>query len=672
MLVCRFKLRQFIYALMKKTLTIISFFLFSLTAYAQNFNFGAITYDDYEFDRKKLDSNANAIVLKEFGTASIQRDDNTGSLELIFEHHVKIKIYNKEGFKEANIIIPTYKDDNREETISELKASTFNYIENNFVETVMDKKAIFTENRSKYTRLTKFTLPNLKEGSIIEYSYRLRSPRLFNFRTWEFQSDIPKVISEYLVYIPGIYNYNVSLRGFQKLTDQKVELSKECLRLSGAAIDCSKITYLMKNIPAFIEEDNMTAPSNFKSAIYFELSDVQNLNGGKTSYTKTWKDIDYELSSYKTLGDQMKRKDVFKELIPTITKGNTDDLEKAKAIYNYIKKQIKWNNYYGAYSEDNIKRALENRSGNVADINLSLISALSTAGLDAEAVMLSTRDNGTVNKLYPVMSDFNYLVAKVNIGDKSYLLDATEPLLPFGLLPLRCINDQGRVINLKKPSYWIDLKASQKTVTSYILTGKMTTDGKIVGTLTTHTSGYAAYNKRRDILKYSSPDEYVEKLDDRLTRIKILEHSISNLDSVENSLIEKYEIEFTVNDGSNNNQFYFSPFFINTISKNPFNLNDRTYPVDLGAASDERIIINVTLPQKYQLVEKPKDMAIALPNAGGKYLLQTNLDENTISMSQVLQFNNAIYQPEEYLFLKEFYSKIIQNQKTEFLLKKAN
>jgi transglutaminase-like putative cysteine protease len=657
---------------MKKTLTILCLLFLSLTTHAQNFNFGAITYDDYEFDRKKLDSSANAIVLKEFGTASIQRDDNTGSLELVFEHHVKIKIYNKEGFKEANIIIPTYKDDTREETISELKASTFNYVENNFVETAMDKKAIFTENRSRYTRLTKFTLPNLKEGSIIEYSYKLRSPNLFNFKTWEFQSDIPKVISEYLVYIPGIYNYNVSLRGFQKLTDQKVELSKECLRLSGTAIDCSKITYLMKNVPAFIEEDNMTAPSNFKSAIYFELSDVQSLNGGKTSYTKTWKDVDYELLSDKSLGTQMKRKDVFKDLIPVITKGNTDDLEKAKSIFNYIKKQIKWDNYYGKYVQDNIKKALETRSGNVADINLSLIAALSAANLDAEAVILSTRDNGTVNKLYPVMSDFNYVVAKVNIGDKSYLLDATEPLLPFGLLPLRCINDQGRVINLKKPSYWIDLKASQKTVTSYVLIGKMTIDGKIVGTLSTSTLGYAAYNKRKDILKYSSPDEYVEKLDERSTRIKILAHNISNLDSVENTLTEKYEIEFTVNDGSNNNQFYFSPFFINTISKNPFNLNDRTYPVDLGAASDERTIINITLPEKYQLMEKPKDMAIALPNAGGKYLLQTGLQDDTISMSQSLQFNNAIYQPEEYLFLKEFYSKIIQNQKTEFLLKKGN
>jgi hypothetical protein len=428
----------------------------------------------------------------------------------------------------------------------------------------------------------------------------------------------------------------------------------------------------MKNVPAFIEEDNMTAPSNFKSAIYFELSDVQNLNGSKTSYTKSWKDIDYELSSDKSLGSQMKRKDVFKELIPTLTKDATDDLSKAKSIYNYIKKQIKWNNYYGKYSEEGIKKSLDTRSGNVADINLALVAALSAANLDAEAVILSTRDNGTVNKLFPVMSDFNYLVAKVNIGETSYLLDATEPLLPFGLLPLRCINDQGRVINLKKPSYWIDLKASQKNTTSYVLSGKLTPEGKIIGTLNTYTQGYAAYNKRKEILRHTSADEFVEKLDERLPRVKIMEHQIIGLDSVENSLIEKYEVEFTVTDGSNKEQFYFSPFFINMISKNPFNLSERNYPVDLGAASDERIIVNLSLSDKFELLEKPKDMAIGLPNSGGKYLLKTIMENQNITINQILQFNNAIYQPEEYLSLKEFYSKIIQNQKSEILLKKTN
>src|SRR3546814_5231157 len=97
-------------------------------------------------------------------------------------------------------------------------------------------------------------------------------------------------------------------------------------------------------------------------------------------------------------------------------------------------------------------KALERRSGNICDINLALIAGLSAAGLDGEAVILSTRDNGVVNDLHPVLSDFNYVVAKVNIGDAHYLLDASDPLLPFGLLPLHCINGKARVINLKEPS----------------------------------------------------------------------------------------------------------------------------------------------------------------------------------------------------------------------------
>lgn len=650
------------------TLTLLSFI--SLITHAQNFNFGTISPEDYQFDKNKIDSNANAVVLREYGTSMMQFNDNTNRLELYFEHHVKIKIYNKEGFKHANIIIPTYKDASREELVSELKASTFNYVNGDIVETPMDKKAVFTEERGKYTRLTKFTLPNLKEGSVIEYSYRLNSPNLFNYKTWEFQSDIPKLHSEYVAFIPGNYNYNVSLRGYQKLTDQKSEISKECLRSGGATVDCSKITYLMKNIPAFIEEDNMTAASNFKSAIYFELSDVQFFNGSRTSYTKTWKDVDYEIVSDKNIGSQMKRKDLFKDLIPAITKNASTDLDKAKAIYDYIKKQIKWNNYYGKYSEDGIKKALDLRSGNIADINLSLIAALSAANLDAEAVILSTRDNGTVNKLYPVISDFNYLVAKINIDDKSYMLDASEPLLPFGLLPLRCINDQGRVINLKKASYWIDLKANQKSVTNYILIGQLNKEGNITGTITTHSMGYAAFNKRKDIKRYTSTDEYVEKLDERLVKMKILNYKIDNLDSVENTLTESYEVEFTKFDELKDH-FYFSPFLINTITKNPFNLSERTYPVDLGSATDERIIIKISLPNHYELQEKPKDLAIGLPNSGGKYLLQTTFEDDVISLNQILQLNKAIYQPEEYLYLKEFYSKIIQNQKTELLLKKT-
>jgi transglutaminase-like putative cysteine protease len=361
---------------MKKISLLIILNLVMLCTYAQNFTFGEVTGSDFNFDKRTIDSNANALILKEFGTTRLQLDEATGRIVVIFQYHVKIKIYNKEGFKHANIIIPTYKDGDTEESIQDLQASTFNIISGRSVETEMDNKAVFKENRSKYTLLTKFTLPNIKEGSVIEYSYQLTSPLIFNFKTWEFQDEIPKVSSEYVAYIPANYNYNVILRGFYKLSDQKSEISRECIRLSGTPIDCSKMTYLMKNVPAFIEEGFMTASSNFKSAIYFELSDVQMMNGSKQAYTKSWRDVDYELITNKDIGGQMKKKDVFKALIPSILQNTTDELSRAKAVYNYIKKQLKWNNYYGIRTEDNLKTILDARTGNVADINLCLIAAL--------------------------------------------------------------------------------------------------------------------------------------------------------------------------------------------------------------------------------------------------------------------------------------------------------
>ena len=45
--------------------------------------------------------------------------------------------------------------------------------------------------------ITKVTMPNVKVGSVIEITYKVRSDFIFNFQDWEFQSTIPTVWSEY-------------------------------------------------------------------------------------------------------------------------------------------------------------------------------------------------------------------------------------------------------------------------------------------------------------------------------------------------------------------------------------------------------------------------------------------------------------------------------------------
>jgi hypothetical protein len=98
---------------MKFLATFILFSLFIFNAAAQNFRFGDITSEDYAINRNAIDSNANAIVIQEFGRATMQLNESDNRLHLIFEYHIKLKIFNKDGFRQGNIIVPLYKGQNQ-------------------------------------------------------------------------------------------------------------------------------------------------------------------------------------------------------------------------------------------------------------------------------------------------------------------------------------------------------------------------------------------------------------------------------------------------------------------------------------------------------------------------------------------------------------------------------
>lgn len=654
---------------MKKLLLVYLLLFAGINVFAQDFEFGKFSNEELNLKTYDKDSAANAVVLKEFGTAQISNRDNS---PLVFEYHVKIKILNSKGFSHGDVLIRLHKQEDREETVEDIEGVTFSKDENGNARSYpLDKSKIYRENKSKYTNQVRFAMPNLHDGCIIEYKYTLVSPFVFNFKNWDFQSDIPKVYSEYVALIPAMYNYNVSLRGGRKLTKNTAILERECFSPGGGVkADCSKLTYTMADIPAFTEEKYMTAPSNFISAMYFELSEYSDYHGIKHKITKEWKDIDYELKTEEMFGKQMKRKDLFKDKIADITKGATDDLSKAKAVYSYLQKWFKWDDDIEKYSINGIKKALDRRTGSTADINLALVAALSAAGLQTEAVILSTRDNGQVNKLFPVISDFNYVVAQVNIGGQKYLLDATDPLLPFGLLPIRCINDQGRVISMEKPSYWIDLKASQKESTIYNVNLVLDESGKMKGTINHFSFGYEAYNKRKKIKKFNSLDEYVENLDESMPKIKILKSEIKNLEDNESPLSEVYEVEITAYNKLGDERFSFSPFFMDKTTENPFKLKERTYPVDWGAPSETKIMMQVSFPEKYEIMSKPQDVGLALPLKGGKYMMETTVNGSQFIFSQVTQLDKSVYGSDEYPYLKELFNKIVQSERADIIFKK--
>jgi|GEM_PF-62625 len=641
------------------------------SAHAQDFAFGNITQEEVNMATYSKDPSAHAVVLSEYGDARITMT-NQDQVRLVYKYHVKIKIFDSEAFDKGTIQVPLYISKDREEQIDDIEGITVSPDASVGVKRdELQKSQIFNVDVNQTHKLLKFAMPGLRKGCVIEYRYTVTTPYFEDMHDWQFQSDIPKIKSEYEAHIPGFWHFNAIKRGDLELTKNVSDVERDCFETHGAKSDCAHFIYGITDIPAFVEEDYMTAPKNFISALYFELFEFTNpFNGVKTSLAKEWRDVDSQLKRDDYFGTQIKKRDQFKDKIAPAIAGKTDDLQKAKAVYAFIQKNMKWNDFI-SFGSENVRKAFENHTGTSGDINLALVAALSSAGINAEAVLISTRNHGVVNKLYPVITEFNYVLAKANIGDKSYLLDATDPLLSFGMLPMRCLNDQGRVMSLDKPSYWIDINTPNIQGTTRVLDITLTPEGKLVGKMTNYSKGYSGYQKRQTIKKFNTVDEFVENMDEKLIKTKIKKFEIKGIDSLDGPVTEVYDIEMDGFEGMNHEKLLFNPFIFDHITTNPFKLNARSYPVDWGMPSEERFILNMKLPDGYVIENPPQNASAALPNQGGSFIIAySELGSTLFSLSHVIQFKRSVYGPQEYPYLKELYNKIILSEKNEMVFKK--
>jgi hypothetical protein len=653
---------------MKISLFMAFFCCFSISVYSQDhgFPFGSITYRELDLASYDRDSSAGAVVLSEFGEAYF---DNGGDHNLIFKYHSKIKILKKYALAIADIEIPLYKDGSRQETLRSVKASSFNVENNSIREVQLDKKNVFTENQSKYVDAKKFAIPNVRVGSVIELEYELESPFIFNFRSWSFQSEWPKVYSEYVALIPGNYVYNMTLKGPLTFSKTESKIIKDCFVINGAYGDCAQYILAMKDIPAFVKEDYMTAPSNFMSSLNFELSEIIYLDGRVDKVTKEWKDAEQELKRDERFGIQLKRGKDLGQQIEQLIRGDTDSLKKAKKVYDFIKGWYSWDGLYGKYSEFGIRKAFDAKKGNVGDINLSLIAALRFADVEAEPVILSTRNNGLPIEIHPVLSDFNYVVAKVNIGKKSFLLDATDALYPFGMLPERCLNGNGRVIP-DGDSYWFSLAPTYKSKKISNVSLQLDTSGVMRGTLQSMYFGYEAVNIRKKIFSFDSEVDYINNLKNNIHNIEIKTVDLTNVNDVEKPVTQKIEIEFIAFDSNNENSFLFNPYLDNHWTSNPFKSQERSYPVDFGLALEEIVVIKIEYPKEFEVLNPPELVGLSLPNGGGRYRVDSKNAEGVLSVSTSLVIAKPIFTPEEYHYLKELFNTIIQRQNTDLIFNK--
>lgn len=644
----------------------ISIFFTLTLAVAQKTEFGKLTPSELNFKSYDQDTTASAVYLFEYGDNYF--DIRNDRIWLITEYHAKIKILKKEGIKKASIEIPYYHNGSNAELVRKIRGITHNGTVKHGIKANDD---VFIVDESERWSTKRFTFPNVQVGSIIEYTYEVQSPFFFNLNGWSFQDNIPKLYTEYNAKIPGNWIYNRTLIGELKLDVNSSTIQKECFQVPGIpnSAACEVLKYAMNNVPAFKDsEEFMLAPRNYRSKLKFELATYHSFSGKKKQYTRTWNDVDKEFRFDKDLGRQLKKNNFFEDKVPTDLLTQGSQLEKAKNIYNYVQNHFNWNGNYGIWHNNRVKKAFEEKVGNIAEINITLINLLNSAGIDTKMVLSATRQFGLPKMSHPVMSDFNYVMAQATIDGNPILLDATDKNIPFGVLPFRALNYNARVMDFKDKSYWTEINPNP--VNRHIVRANMKVnveENKLEGVFNSINIGYDCYEHKKKLLSLTE-NEYLDQLEDNsLSDFEITSYELVENQSDEDKIIQKFEFEIAEVGASD--QILINPFVVAFFDSNPFKSDERNYPVDFGYPRNYSYNLNLAIPEGYKVKELPKEISDILPgNLGMLKFRAIDNGNNTTALIFDLKLNATHYPSKIYKNLKDFFAKAVTTQTQTYIV----
>jgi len=669
---------------LKHTLIVLLAAFAAVGTNAQKFELGKVSLAELEEKAHPKDPSAAAAVLFEKGEVKITYSESEGFV-MFTEVKARIKIYKKEGYEEASKSVAYYLPANQRESVKFDNAVTYNLVNGEIVKSKLKSDGEFDEETNRYWGRKKITMPAVKEGSVIEYSYRLKSPNFEKIRDWQFQRDIPVNYSEFKMYIPEYFIYNSSQKGFifPTVTSNKISKSivfnnKERVTngyVTSTSFSQDKIdyletqtTYLAQHLPAMNDESYVNNIDNYTSSVNFELSMVKFPNSPVKSYSSDWESVTKTIYKFDDFGPELGKTGYFESEIDQLLQTAQTQDARIFAIFNYVKSNVTWNQYYGYSCHDGVKKAFKDKTGNVAEINLMLTAMLRYAGFNANPVLISTRSNGIA--LFPNTTAFNSVIAAIELDNGLVLLDATEKFSLPNMLPLRDLNWYGRLIRKDGTSTQIDLMEKNLSREVTFMNYAIKSDGSIEGKIRNQFNDHQALGFRQ---KYTSQakDSYLESLENNNNNIEINDYTRENELDLSKPVVESYTFRDNKMTEIINNKIYITPLLFLTDTENPFKQEKREYPVDFGYPIQNKYTINIDIPEGYTIESMPKPLNLSTGDQIGAFKYMIGSTGNKIQVSVTTDINTAIVPADYYEVIKEFYQKMIEQQNEKIVLVKV-
>lgn len=632
-------------------------FVASVCAQKHDYRFGKVSEEELRMEVYEPDPEAAAVILYEENNLHYNISPD---LKRILDYQVRIKILKPEGTSQADVSLPYII---QKENYSGLDVFAYNLVDGKIVKTPLKKQYVFREQVSDDKRLLKFSVPEVRAGTVIEYRYQFNSDYISHIPSIPFQHDIPVAHLKMTALIPEFFRFNINMKGFVRI---QVDEDSSVNTLPGTtySYNMRELRAQADSIPALKKEPDIWCLNDFRTMIEFELSQIAFPGQVPQNFTTSWKDVNYALSQ-SSFSTHCRMGNPFKAEVAELKARQSDRKGLAHDILRLVQSKMKWNEEYRLLAE--APRAAANKgTGSSADINFVLMAALRDAGFTVTPILLNPRFAGRLPYTHATINGINTFVLRITLDDGTYAyLDGTNPNTDVNLLPTQLLVDRARVYDTDGDEGWCDLSGITSGAHSVNMNLAFDSDLSLSGPAFEQYTNQAALEASTRYRKAQSEEEYIEQME-KEQNARLEEFKIEGVGSAR----VKQSYRMTCSPESAGEFIYLNATVLPFMTTNRFKSPKRDLPVGFTMPITYNIRGAVKIPEGYEVEETPKNIN----------MIGCQGDISCLYFSQVageyLQFNlrftlkRVIFLPKEYEDLKSFYGMVADLSNSKIVLRK--
>lgn len=631
-----------------------------------NLKFGNPTKEELEMHTYAPDTSAAAVVL--CNLADVYYDFGPNGLTVVYEVKKRIKVLKQEGTDAANVkisyIYPSASRDWKED-ISGLKATAWN-IEGGKVKKVkMENSMVFDERINKTRMLKKFTIPQVKPGTVIEYEYKKTSDLYMQVDDWYAQSDLPTAYAHYKVEVPEYFSFSTEMSGFDRM---ETRTSSGNMRIQ--VINDSWATEIReftgRDLPAVKDMSYCWCAPQYADRVTMELRQMRIPGQNIKNFSASWDDIDKQLNDDEDFGARMRRANPLRnEMKAAGIEGMADFDTKLAATCELLLSRVKWNNKYAFYG-GSAREALKNGTANNADMNFILINMLRDLGIKAEPVLLRLRSNGRLPVTHPSIDYLNTFVVGIAKNDSTIVyFDGSAEHGYINCLPAELLSVGHPMNGLSKNSL-VNVADAVDTHARVSVEASFTPDKGLTASVLLKNDGLQAIATKQNFANAKDSADYVRQIGEHYG-MTVENYSCSPMRKFLPQTVEKIELSKVAEGG---NMLYVSPMEFFPIHENPFVAAERKLPVDFDSRMTVIYKYLLHVPDGYTVEELPK--SVSMKNDDGSFACRfiATGSGSTIAISLNMSVKRTLFAMDEYAALKTSFDEIEKLAKAVVVLKK--